>query len=220
MRKIRAVGVLQNKLIKEVNTTLDNKIAAAALMSKPGWSAAPVFKTSLPDAISVGPYATGEIHAGFRGIYATPATRVNIAANRLWEQLYTDISFKRFDQVGRCEIVEVLKFPTINDTGRIKSLLYNIYTTFGNFEDFSATNIEFFIGSNHATKALLKDDLEKVNTQWDRLTGAEIDFYEKSLGFDQKVWNTLFGNAWNLIVNLLCGGDDSLIKHQTFAAPA
>lgn len=80
MGKIRGISVVEHTNVNDkiaANATLDNKIAAAALMSRPGWSSAADTKTSLPDAISVGAYTTGRLHCGYRGIYPDPATVKN-----------------------------------------------------------------------------------------------------------------------------------------------
>lgn len=198
------------------NSVLDNAIATAKIMSKPGWSdEAP--RHSLPSVISVGPYATGMYHCGFRGIYPSPVTVETIAAHRLFESRSTT-SMKRFDMLGRCEFVEVFA-ATEDQLKNLPQLPYDIYTEYGNFDVYGGINIEFFIGSDHTNKGAVELALEAASIPYETLSQDLKTFYAANSIPDANTWNTYYGTVWKFIVNFMCGQDSTIVHHQKLQPP-
>lgn len=195
---------------------LQNIISAIKLLEKTGgWSNDQGLKNRLPGDLDRGPYQTGELHCCFYGIYDSPATNDNVAANRQWEGINSDIKFERWDAVGYVDFVEAFATPDIATAAdRIKGLLYNIIQEFGSFDRFTGTNLKFYIGAEYDSKALLQDAMQAVDTSWSTLTQAQKDFYT-ALGFGELLWDARNPNLNDLLINGLCAGsEDNLIFNK------
>lgn len=216
----RFTKVIENALIASKmgnDLKLSNAISAIKLLEKPGgWSNAFGFKNSLPAAISPKPYQTGELHCCWSGVYDSPATIDNIAANIIWSDINSDINYRRLAAVGYVDVVEIFAAPTIGIlANKVKTLLLDILQEFGSLDRLTGNWFKFYICAHYDDKDALIHALQEVNTKWETLSEQQKEAAQLYFFTSETEWDTNRDNLYKIIISDLCFGDpDNLIYNK------